>query len=61
MYADRFHDRVLKTPREVRSALAYVLHKAKKHGLRVKLGLRVERGLRAGRSPSRFAGKSVQR
>jgi len=39
VFADRFHDRVLKTPREVRSALVYVLHNAKKHGLRMQLGM----------------------
>ena len=39
VFADRFHDRVLKTPREVRNALVYVLHNAKKHGLRMKLGM----------------------
>jgi putative transposase len=31
VFADRYHDRVLKTPREVRNALAYVMHNAKKH------------------------------
>ena len=39
VFVDRFHDRVLKTPREVRSALVYVLHNAKKHGLRMALGM----------------------
>ncbi len=39
VFADRFHDRVLKTPREVRHALVYVLHNAKRHGLRMKLGM----------------------
>ena len=34
--SDRFHDRILKTPREVRNALGYVLKNAKKHGLRYK-------------------------
>ncbi len=33
--ADRFHSRVLRTPREVRHALAYVLNNARKHGLRL--------------------------
>ena len=28
---DRYHDRALKTPREVRNALVYVLHNVKKH------------------------------
>jgi hypothetical protein len=31
LFADRYHDRVLKTPREVRSALAYVLNNARRH------------------------------
>jgi hypothetical protein len=38
VFADRFHSRVLRTPREVRSALAYVLCNARKHGARL-LGL----------------------
>jgi REP element-mobilizing transposase RayT len=29
---DRFHAQVLRTPREVRNALVYVLHNARKHG-----------------------------
>lgn len=33
--ADRFHSRILRTPREVRYALGYVLNNARKHGLRV--------------------------
>ena len=37
VFADRYHDHVLKTPREVRNALAYVLHNARKHGRRIKL------------------------
>ncbi len=32
--ADRYHARVLKTPREVRNALAYVLLNARRHALR---------------------------
>ncbi len=31
VFADRYHDRVLKTPREVRNALRYVLGNGKKH------------------------------
>ena len=31
MFADRYHDRILKTPREVRNALLYVLANGKKH------------------------------
>lgn len=31
VFADRYHVRVLRTPREVRHALAYVLHNARKH------------------------------
>jgi REP element-mobilizing transposase RayT len=32
VFVDRFHDRVLCTPRQVRNALAYVLCNARKHG-----------------------------
>lgn len=32
VFADRFHDRVLRSPREVRNALAYVLKNALRHG-----------------------------
>jgi hypothetical protein len=32
VFDDRYHDRILRTPREVRSALVYVLHNAKRHG-----------------------------
>lgn len=34
--ADRFHARVLRSPREVRAALQYVLLNARKHGIRVR-------------------------
>ncbi|MFP6665142.1 MAG: hypothetical protein VCC00_13120, partial [Deltaproteobacteria bacterium] len=34
LFPDRFHHRVLKTPREMRNALAYVLLNARKHGER---------------------------
>ncbi len=34
VFVDRYHDRVLRTPREVRAALCYVLQNARKHGLR---------------------------
>ncbi len=37
VFDDRYHAHVLKTPREVRHALVYVLHNAKKH---VRMGLR---------------------
>jgi hypothetical protein len=30
--ADRYHARILRSPHEVRHALAYVLHNARKHG-----------------------------
>ena len=33
VFADRYHDRILRTPREVRNALAYVLHNARRHGI----------------------------
>jgi len=34
VFGDRYHARVLCTPKEVRAALVYVLQNAKKHGLR---------------------------
>jgi REP element-mobilizing transposase RayT len=33
--ADRYHARILRTPREVRHALVYVLQNARKHGARI--------------------------
>ena len=39
VFADRYHPSVLKSPREVRAALAYVLKNAQKHG--ITLGKRV--------------------
>jgi hypothetical protein len=33
VFADRYHDRILKTPREVRNALVYVLANGKKHAV----------------------------
>ena len=35
VFADRFHDHILRTPTEVRNALGYVLRNARKHGLRI--------------------------
>ena len=35
VFADRYHAHVLRTPREVRNALAYVLGNARKHGVRL--------------------------
>ncbi len=32
VFSDRYHAHVLKTPREVRNVLAYVLNNARKHG-----------------------------
>ncbi len=32
VFADRFHDRILRTPREVRNVLVYVLNNARRHG-----------------------------
>ncbi len=34
VFADRYHDRILRSPREVRHALAYVLNNGLRHGLR---------------------------
>lgn len=39
VFSDRYHDHVLKTAREVRNALVYVLQNAKKHGVRLRLAL----------------------
>jgi hypothetical protein len=33
VFSERHHDRILRTPKEVRSALAYVLNNAKRHGI----------------------------
>lgn len=33
IFADRYHARALRTPREVRNALVYVLNNARKHGI----------------------------
>ena len=35
VFGDRFHDRALKTPREVRNALAYVLNNVRRHRISV--------------------------
>ncbi len=35
LWSDRYHARILRTPREVRRALAYVLQNARKHGVRL--------------------------
>lgn len=35
LFCDRFQAHVLRTPREVKHALCYVLHNAKKHGVRL--------------------------
>jgi REP element-mobilizing transposase RayT len=39
VFPDRYHERALRTPREVRSALAYVLNNARRHGLRLAQGM----------------------
>src|SRR5262245_62110085 len=38
VFADRFHARILETPRAVRTALVYVLQNARKHGARAPRG-----------------------
>lgn len=35
VFFDRYHARILRTPREVRNALAYTLNNARKHGIHV--------------------------
>ena len=39
VWRDRYHDAVLRTPRQVRNALAYVLHNARRHGVRLTVPL----------------------
>ena len=39
VFADHYHDVILRSPRQVRNALAYVFHNAKKHGHRLSLPL----------------------
>jgi len=38
VFADRYHARILRTPSEVRAALVYVLHNARKHGVWIARG-----------------------
>jgi REP element-mobilizing transposase RayT len=38
LFADRYHDHVLRSPREVRNALSYVLNNAAKHGVELPRG-----------------------
>jgi len=38
LFADRYYARILRTPREVRNALAYVLNNAAKHGVALRRG-----------------------
>lgn len=54
VFADRHHTRVLRSPREVRNALVYVLHNARKHGCGV-------RGIDPYSSGPWFDGWSVER
>lgn len=55
VFMDRFHARILKTPTEVRNALAYVLNNARKHA--AEHGVRLARGwLDPFSSASCFAG-----
>jgi hypothetical protein len=35
VFSDRYHARILRTPREVRRALLYVLQNARRHGMRL--------------------------
>ncbi len=39
VFADRYHDRVLRSPTQVRHALCYVLNNARKHGLKLSKAL----------------------
>ncbi len=38
LFADRYHSRILRTPTEVKRAVAYVLNNARRHGVPVKKG-----------------------
>jgi REP element-mobilizing transposase RayT len=38
LFADRYHDRILRTPREVRNARAYVLNNSVHHGVHLAHG-----------------------
>jgi len=38
LFADRYHDRILRSPREVRNALGYVLNNAAVHGVALPRG-----------------------
>jgi len=38
LFADRYHDHILRSPREVRNVLAYVLNNAVKHGVALPRG-----------------------
>jgi REP-associated tyrosine transposase len=35
VFSDRYHEHILRTPKEVKSALVYVLNNARKHGIRL--------------------------
>ena len=35
VFSDRYFDRILRSPKQVRNALCYVLHNARKHGLKL--------------------------
>ena len=51
LWADRWHGRALKTPREVRNALAYVLANFRKHDARRGAGTRKGRAVAGGIDP----------
>ena len=39
VFRDRYHDHILRSPSEVRNALAYVLNNARKHGIKLAKGV----------------------
>jgi REP element-mobilizing transposase RayT len=39
LFSDRYHDKALRTPKQVRNTLAYVLNNARRHGLRLAQGM----------------------
>ena len=62
VFADRFHQRVIRTPREARNAIAYVLQNARKHATgRMARALRRFGGVDPASSGRWFGGWRVQR
>ena len=58
VFSDRYHARALRTPREVRNALAYVLLQTRRHGAQLHVGISTE--LDPGTSAGCFEGWTRQ-